>query len=166
MWAAPHAWERIAPLIPTFDGRAYIASILGRRLGDVPPGALMTPGGFHSFEHRWALPQAFEHHRDLGGPAAVARKTHALAARMKQGLAEIATIRVKTPAGEALSSGLVCAEVPGPAGEFVDRLREEHRVIASVTPYAQEYLRFGPSVANDADDVDRAVDAVAAIARG
>jgi len=166
VWAAPHAWERIDPLIPTFDGRAYIAWILGRRPRDVPPGALMTPGGFHSFEHRWALTEAFEHQRDLGGPAAVARTTYALAARLKHGLAEIAGVRVKTPQDEALSSGLVCAELADSrAGEIVDRLREEHRIVASVTPYAQEYLRFGPSVANDADDVDRALDAVVAVAR-
>jgi selenocysteine lyase/cysteine desulfurase len=38
-------------------------------------------------------------------------------------------------------------------------------VIASVTPYRMRYLRFGPSIANSADDVDRTLEAVAAIAR-
>ena len=164
VWAAPHAWERIAPLIPTFDTRAYFAWIEGRRPSDVPPGALMTPGGYQAFEHRWALPQAFEHHRDRGGPGAVARRTYALASRMKQGLAEIPGVQVKTPRDEALSAGLVCVEHPQrPAGEIVDRLREEHRVVASVTPYALQYLRFGPSMANSERDVDRALEAVAAI---
>ena len=32
----------------------------------------MTPGGFHSFEHRWALPAALEFHTQLGGRAEVA----------------------------------------------------------------------------------------------
>jgi selenocysteine lyase/cysteine desulfurase len=164
VWAAPHAWDRIAPLIPSFDARAYFAWLQGERPSDVPPGPLMTPGGFHSFEHRWALPQAFEHHADLGGPSAVARTTYALAARTKQSLAEIPGIRVKTPSDEALSSGLVCAVHPDlPAGEIVDALRDEHRVVASVTPYVWQYVRFGPSVANTEADLDRALDAVAAI---
>jgi selenocysteine lyase/cysteine desulfurase len=48
----------------------------------------------------------------------------------------------------------------------VDRLREEHQVLASVTPYATEYVRFGPSIANTVEDVERAVKAVAAVAAG
>ena len=51
----------------------YGAWIEGRAPTDAPPGALMTPGGFHSFEHRWALPEAVEVHAGLGGRAEVAR---------------------------------------------------------------------------------------------
>jgi selenocysteine lyase/cysteine desulfurase len=166
IWAAQHAWSRLAPTIPTFDGRAYLAWLEGRAPTATPPGPLMTPGGFHSFEHRWALPEAFRFHEDLGGRENVAAKTHALATRLKQGLAEIRGVTVRTPHDEALSAGLVCADVAGQApAAVVDRLREEHHVIASVTPYATEYVRFGPSVANSADEVDRAVKAVAALAR-
>ena len=50
-------------------------------------------------------------------------------------------------------------------GEVVDRLREEHRVVASVTPYRTRYVRFGPSVANRAEDVQHGIEAVEAIAR-
>jgi hypothetical protein len=32
-----------------------------------------------------------------------------------------------------------------------------------VTPYAKQYLRFGPSIANQEAEVDRALEAVAAI---
>jgi selenocysteine lyase/cysteine desulfurase len=164
VWAAPHAWDRMAPLIPSFDARAYFAWLQGEPPSDVPPGPLMTPGGFHSFEHRWALPQAFEHHADLGDPSGVARTTYSLAARIKQGLAEIPGIVVKTPVDETLSSGLVCAVHPDlPAGQIVDALRDEHRVVASVTPYVWQYVRFGPSVLNDERDVDRAIEAVAAV---
>jgi selenocysteine lyase/cysteine desulfurase len=166
VWATPEAWDRLAPTIPTFDGSAYAAWLEGRPPTDTPPGRLNTPGGFHAFEHRWALPDAFALHDDLGGRAAVARATHALAARLKKGLAAIEGVQVKTPASEELSSGLVCAEIAGMRPEeIVDRLREEHRVIASVTPYATSYLRFGPSIANTEEDVDRTVAAVAAIAR-
>jgi selenocysteine lyase/cysteine desulfurase len=163
LWAAPHAWERLAPTIPTFDGSAYIAWIEGRAPTETPAGSLNTPGGFHSFEHRWALKEAFEFHRDIGRDNITAR-TRALATRMKEGLANIQGVTVKTPMDESLSAGLVCCDVSGrPAGELVDRLREEHNVIASVTPYAKQYLRFGPSIANQQADVDRALEAVAAI---
>jgi len=65
---------------------------------------------------------------------------------------------------ESLSAGLVCCDVSGrPAREVVDRLRGEHKVVASVTPYATEYLRFGPSIANQEADVDRALEAVASL---
>ena len=164
VWATEPAWRRLAPTIPSFDGRAYRAWIEHRAPADVPPGPLMTPGGFHSFEHRWALPEAFRFHAEVGGRAQIARTTHALAARLKQGLAVIEGVIVKTPRAEALSAGLVCAVVAGhPPDELVDRLREEHRVVASVTPYATRYLRFGPSVANTEEDVDRAIEAVAAV---
>jgi selenocysteine lyase/cysteine desulfurase len=166
VWAAPHAWERLAATIPTFDGRAYLAWIQGRAPSDTPPGPLMTPGGFHSSEHRWALTEAFGFHRELGGRGKVARTTQGLAAALKDGLADVRGVTVKTPADEALSAGLVCADVAGiPARTVVDRLREEHRVLASVTPYATEYARFGPSVANSEEDVERAVKAFAAVAR-
>ena len=75
-------------------------------------------------------------------------------------------MRLRTPRDETLSSGLVCAEVAGvDPGDVVDELRERHHVVASVTPYRTRYLRFGPSVANSAKDVDSAVAAVAKIAR-
>jgi selenocysteine lyase/cysteine desulfurase len=161
VWAAPHAWARLAPTIPSFDPRVYGAWLEGRRPSNAPPGAIMTPGGFHSFEHRWALPEAIELHTKLGGRAAVARRTRQLASRLKDGLAALDGVRLRTPRDEELSSGLVCCDVGGAdPGEVVDRLRERHRVIASVTPYRTRYVRFGPSVANTADEVDRALDAV------
>ena len=165
VWAAPHAWERLAPTIPTFDSGAYVAWLEGRAPAGVPPGRLMTPGGFHSFEHRWALADVFDFHARLGGRGRVAQATHASAARLARGLAEIRGVTVKTPADQSLSAGLVCAEVAGrDPGEVVDRLRNEHKVIASVTPYATRYVRFGPSVANTDQDVDAATRAVAAVA--
>ena len=165
VWAASHAWRRLEPTIPSFDPRVYVAWIEGRPPDDAPPGALMTPGGFHSFEHRWAVPEAVEVHARLGGRSEVARLTHARAAELKEGLASIDGVRPRTPRDEALSAGLVCCEVEGhDPGDVVDRLREEHQVVASVTPYRTRYVRFGPSVANRDGDVRRGVEAVEAIA--
>ena len=166
IWAAPHAWERLQPTIPSFDARAYRAWLEGRAPTDTPHGPLMTPGGFHSFEHRWALADAIGFHADLGGRALVADQTYSLVARLKRGLAGIGGVRLRTPAEQSLSAALVCLDIAGAeAGAVVERLREEHRVVASVTPYSTQHVRFGPSVANTTDDIDRAVEAVAAVAR-
>jgi selenocysteine lyase/cysteine desulfurase len=166
IWAAPHAWERLQPTIPSFDARAYRAWLDGRAPRDTPHGPLMTPGGFHSFEHRWALADAIGFHADTGGRARVANHTHRLAARLKHGLAAIRGVRLRTPGDESLSAGLVCLDIArADAVAVVERLREEHRVVASVTPYSTQHVRLGPSIANTADDVDRAVEAVAAVTR-
>jgi len=163
VWAAPHAWERIAPTLPSFDGQAYLAWLEGRAPTGAAPARLATPGGYHSFEHRWALAEAFAFHDALGRDE-VERHTHGLAARLKDGLSGVTGVLLVTPADQALSSGLVCCDVPGTAvGEVVERLRVEHGVVASGAPYATPYLRFGPSIANDEADVDRAVEAMAAI---
>jgi isopenicillin-N epimerase len=50
---------------------------------------------------------------------------------MKEGLANIQGVTVKTPMEDALSAGLVCCEVSGrTAREVVDRLLEEHNVVS------------------------------------
>jgi selenocysteine lyase/cysteine desulfurase len=161
VWAGS-AWEAVAPLIPTFDGRAYVAWMTGDEPA-VPPGPLHTPGGFHSFEHRWALADAFALQAKIGQDR-IAARVHALAGRLRAGLAGIPGVRLRTPAAAKLSAGIVCCELDAVRpGEAVRRLRDEHRVIASVTPYATEYLRFGTGLMVDEADVDAAVAAVRAL---
>jgi len=142
-----------------FDGRAYVAWMTGEERA-VPAGPLHTPGGFHSFEHRWALADAFALQAEIGQDR-IAARVHELAGRLRAGLAEIRGVRLRTPADAA---GIVCCELDGVRpGEAVRRLRDEHRVIASVTPYATEYVRFGTGLMVDEDDVDAAVAAVRAL---
>ena len=50
------------------------------------PGVLFTPGGYHSFEHRWALADAFTWQSGLGRDK-VAARIHGLAKRLKDGIA-------------------------------------------------------------------------------
>lgn len=163
VWAASDVWDWLRPTIPSFDRGAYIAWLEGTPPVRIGPGPYMTPGGYHSFEHRWALTEAFALHDELGREQVEAH-THGLATRLKEGLAELAGVSVVTPMAPGLSAGLVCCELAGTGpGEAVDRLREQHGVLASVTPYATSYLRFGPSIANDEADVDAALEAVRAL---
>lgn len=124
----------------------------------------MTPGGFHSFEHRWALAEAFRFHLDIG-PKRVAERTAELATRLKDGLAKLSHVRLATPRDPALSAGIVCCSIGDqPPWDVVSQLRSRHKVAASVTPYIPPLVRFGPGIVNSPDDVDATIDAVRALA--
>ncbi|GLW08306.1 class V aminotransferase [Microtetraspora sp. NBRC 13810] len=156
------AWDAVAPVIPSFTGDGIAAWI-----GGYPPAgnnaAMGTPGGYHSFEHRWALDEAFAFHGAIGRDR-IAARTAELATRLKQGLAGIPSLRLVTPASPELSAGLVCCSIAGQnPGAVAARLREQHRIVAGVTPYSDAYLRFGTSIVTSPEDVDRAVKAVAAL---
>ena len=160
LWGRSAAWRRLEPTIPSFDGRAYVAWMNGDTAPNGPPGPLMTPGGFHSFEHRWALSAALDLHLRIGRRR-IAERTRSLAGRLKRGLAATPRVRLRTPLDERLSSGLVCFELRDLAArDAVARLRAEHDVVLSVTPYRTEYVRAGPSILNTPEEVDRLLDAI------
>jgi selenocysteine lyase/cysteine desulfurase len=162
IWGRTDAWNAVTPTIPTFDGRAFRPWIEGRA-PDLPRAAAMTPGGFHTFEHRWALAEAFAFRQRIGR-ARAATRTHTLAQRLKNGLAELRKVRLVTPQSPALSAGLVCFEVEGrDPFDVVERLYARARVVASVTPYATRYVRLGPSILNTPAEVDRVVRAMASV---
>ena len=123
----------------------------------------MTPGGFHSFEHRWALAQAFDLHHQIGKPR-VAARIHALNRQLKDGLAAMGHVRLHTPLDESLSAGLVCFEVNGLSPQrVVDRLRASG-IVATVSPYATSYARLAPGLLNSPEEVDQVLAAVRALA--
>jgi selenocysteine lyase/cysteine desulfurase len=122
-----------------------------------------TPGGFHSFEHRWALPTAFELHQQLG-KANVQSRIHSLNTYTKEGLAALPHVKLYTPMTTQLSSGLVCFDVAGvDPREVVTRLHEKG-IIMSSTPYRQSYARFAPSLLNNEAEIDRALAEIRAMA--
>ncbi|HEY5946149.1 MAG TPA: aminotransferase class V-fold PLP-dependent enzyme, partial [Kofleriaceae bacterium] len=159
-WARRPAWSITKPTIPTFDPMWR-----PEPLDKLPPAAWMTPGGFHSFEHRWALAQAFELHEQIGRDK-IAKRIAELNTRCKDGLAKISRVKVVTPRSAQLSAGIICFSVEGKTPEQVVAGLRSHRVVASVTPsfYDPMYARLAPSLLTLEDDVDRAVAAVAAVA--
>ena len=83
-------WDRMNPVIPSFGFEPYIAWMEGGSVDPIDvenPGALFTPGGYHSFEHRWALADAFAWQSGLGRDK-VAARIHGLAKRLKDGIAD------------------------------------------------------------------------------
>ena len=163
LWANGRVRELLRPVIPSFDdGASLRAWATGTTPAGRPDGARLSPGGFHSFEHRWALAAAFGFH-DAIGQRRVASRIHELAARLKAGLADIPGVRLRTPRAAAVSAGLVCVDVAGlDPFEAVERLARRG-IVASVTPYARRYLRFGPGIVNTPAEVDEAVRAVASL---
>jgi selenocysteine lyase/cysteine desulfurase len=84
-----------------------------------------------------------------------------LATRLKDGLAGLGHVTLATPRSPVLSAGIVCFSVRGLAPDtVVERLRSSHWVVATVTPYATQLVRLGPSIATDEADVDRAIAAL------
>ena len=79
-------------------------------VGDSGRSTRQTPGGYHSFDHRWALGSAFELHASLG-KARVHARIHQLNSQLKDGLRRIKGVRLHTPMSEVLSSGIVCFDV-------------------------------------------------------
>jgi selenocysteine lyase/cysteine desulfurase len=162
VWGRRDAWAEVTGTVPSFDRRAVGAWIVGRA-PDAPRSALFEPGGFHAFEHRWALAEAFRFHLELG-KGQVAERTAALATRLKDGLAAVPGVRLHTPPAARLSAGIVCLDVGDlDPDEAVAGLRR-HGVLASATPYPRQHLRLGPSIVTSEDDVDAAVRAVATLA--
>jgi selenocysteine lyase/cysteine desulfurase len=158
------SWEALRGIVPSFAAEPYIAWLEGREPSqDAPPGPGFEPGGFHTFEHRWALAEAFDLQSRIGR-ARISQRVHGLARRLKEGLAELGHVRLVTPIADNVSAGLVCFDVADlPAPEVVKRLRDEHRIVASVTPYAVEHVQLGCGLQVDEADVDAALAAVRAI---
>jgi selenocysteine lyase/cysteine desulfurase len=164
IWADSSAWERVVPTIPAFAPNSMMAWINGKGEGpaNLSPSLDQTPGGFHSFENRWALKEAFEFH-DAIGRDRVAARTQELAQALKEGLRELQSVSVVTPMDAELSAGIVCFEATGlQAPEILTQLRDEN-ISASVTPYAQLYLRLGPSIVTSEDDIDKTLSALSRI---
>jgi selenocysteine lyase/cysteine desulfurase len=142
-------WGPLTEIIPTFSDPR-------------DPAGRLTPGGYHSFEHRWALADAFGFMAAIGRDRVVAR-TVEQATLLKEGLAGLPGITLKTPLAPEVSAGIVCFEVEGTAPpEAVHRLRAS-AVVGSATPYATSYVRLGPSIATNPEQVDQAIEAVSAL---
>ncbi|QRK13600.1 aminotransferase class V-fold PLP-dependent enzyme [Archangium violaceum] len=151
IWGHPRAHAAVEPTIPTFTfvrGAGW--------------GGNMTPGGFHSFEHRWALAQAFELHQRIG-KARVTQRLHALGRQLKEGLAAMSHVRLHTPMDENLSAAIVCFDVAGMRPRQAVARLLDRGIIASRTPYRPSLVRFSPGLFNTPEEIERALEAVRAL---
>jgi selenocysteine lyase/cysteine desulfurase len=150
LWGKLEMWEEVLPTIPTFD---------------VPdqPGPAFTPGGFHSYEHRWAAEEGFRLHMAIGKPQ-VAARLHELNGQMRQGLSKMPHVDLHTPVSGELSAGITCFDIKGKTpseviGELADR-----GIVGSVSPYTPSCARLACSLWNTEEEVGRALKAVGQMA--
>lgn len=162
IWGNDNAWARNEVVIPSFSA-SYDVWLGNMNQDKVPVGEHMTPGGFHSFEHRWALPEAFKLHMQLG-KANVEKRIHQLNTQTKQGLAKMSHVKLYTPMASDMSSGLVCFDVNGFKPEDVVHTLHDKGIIMSNTPYKNTYARFAPSLINNEQEIERALAEIKALA--
>jgi isopenicillin-N epimerase len=149
VWGRPQAWPAASPTIPSFTDTGT-------------PGSAMTPGGFHSFEHRWALAQAFAFHRRIG-KRRVAARIHQLSRQVKAGLASMSHVTLYTPRADALSAGLVCFDVARLSPGAVVQALRARGIVATETPYTPSYARVGPGLLNTPRQVETLLNAIRAL---
>jgi isopenicillin-N epimerase len=98
----------------------------------------------------------------LIGMSNVEARSRALASRLKQSLASMGNVQLKTNLEPELSGGVVKFMVKGrPTKQVYDTLWEKYRISAASTPSGDsEGVRFSPHVYNSMEEMDRAVAAV------
>lgn len=162
IWGNDRAWGQSEAVIPSFSA-SYDVWLGSMTADQVPVGEHMSPGGFHSFEHRWALPAAFDLHMQLG-KAKVQQRIHQLNTQTKEGLAKMTHVKLYTPMSTELSSGLTCFDVDGVAAGTVVKRMHDKGIIMSSTPYRESYARFAPSLINNENEIDTALAEIRAMA--
>ncbi|GFM81556.1 class V aminotransferase [Pseudomonas cichorii] len=132
----------VTPLIPSFSEATNF-------------GTIMTPGGYHSFEHRWAVDKAFELHLQLG-KADVQSRIHQLNTYIKQRLKEQPGIELVTPMAPELSSGFSFFRVKDRNCDDVAAwLMKNHVVVDAVDRDIGPVVRTAPGLLNNEAEIDR-----------
>lgn len=163
VWARAENWKLLQMVIPAFAMETVTAWMSETEMKAPMRAGLINQGGFHAFEYEWALPSAFEFHKQIGR-ARVAERIHALNDQCKEGLAKMKHVRLYTPRGSGLSSGLICFDVEGMKPEQVVKRLLEKRVLASVSPYKISYARLAPSLVNSPAEIETTLRYIRALA--
>ncbi len=164
LWARADNWARLRPLIPSFSAVELYEAWKENRPARGPNTAnRVSPGGFHAYEHQWAMGAAFRMHQQIGR-ARIAERIRELNSRCKEGLAGIKNVKLHTPRDHTLSAGICCFEVEGQKPDDVVKQLLARKIIASTSPYAVTYARLSAGLMNTPEEVDKAVASVRAIA--
>jgi selenocysteine lyase/cysteine desulfurase len=163
VWAPAANWALVRPTIPSFMSEAVYNAWMEGQAPTAPVAACdVSPGGFFAYEHQWAATEAFAFHERIGRARITARIAE-LNSRIKTGLATMPRVTLHTPMAAALSAGINCFEVRGVAPEEVVRRLLDRRIVASSSPYRVTYARLSAGIMNTPEEVDRALQAVAAL---
>ena len=119
---------------------------------------IMTPGGYHSFEHRWSVGKAFELHLQLG-KADVQARIHQLNDYLKQRVREIPQLQLVTPSASEHSAGFTFFRVKSQEDQdpFANYLIENKVMVDAVYRDVGPVIRTAPGLLNNEQEVDRAL---------
>ena len=132
----------VTPTVPTFSEDTNFATT-------------MSPGGYHAFEHRWALNEAFKLHLQLG-KADVQTRIHGLNSYLKERLLAHSQIELVTPTSPELSAGFTFFRVKDQSSDKVAAYLMENRVVSdAVHRDAGPVIRTAPGLLNTESEVDR-----------
>ncbi|BBP75837.1 aminotransferase class V-fold PLP-dependent enzyme [Pseudomonas gingeri NCPPB 3146 = LMG 5327] len=132
----------VTPLEPTFSEDTNFATS-------------MSPGGYHAFEHRWALDKAFDLHMELG-KADVQARIHALNSDLKQRLQADSRIELVTPMSPELSAGFSFFRVKGQDSDKVAAYLMKNKVVVdAVDRDVGPVVRTAPGLLNTEAELDR-----------
>ncbi|UVM54122.1 aminotransferase class V-fold PLP-dependent enzyme [Pseudomonas sp. B21-012] len=142
--AASEKMQHLTPTFATFSEDEDFATI-------------MTPGGYHAFEHRWALGKAFELHLQLG-KADVQARIHQLNDLLKQRLKEHKAIELVTPLSSEHSAGFTFFRVKERNADAIAAYLVQNRVMVdAVSRDVGPVIRFAPGLLNNEQEIDRAM---------
>lgn len=115
----------------------------------------MTPGGYHAFEHRWAVDEAFKLHLQLG-KAKVETRIHQLNSELKQRLQAHSGIELVTLLDPSLSAGFTFFRVKGQDCDQVAAYLMHNRVVVdAVDRDVGPVVRTAPGLLNNEGEIDR-----------
>ena len=157
------AWDFVRPTIPPFSWNPYVTWMGLPTEGETTFADLMTPGGFHAFDHRWALNSAFDFQMEMGRKNVHMRTTE-LSTKLKDGIRQIKNVKLYTPVDPELSAGINCFMVGNLGADEI--VSEFHKlgVIASSSPYLVSYARLTPCVINTEEEVEQSLSKLEEIA--
>ncbi|WP_338480794.1 aminotransferase class V-fold PLP-dependent enzyme [Pseudomonas trivialis] len=133
----------------------YVTPMVATFSEDTNFATRMTPGGYHAFEHRWAVDEAFKLHLQLG-KAQVQARIHELNTELKTRLLAHPQIELVTPRSPALSAGFTFFRVKGQDSDAVAAYLMKNRVVVdAVERDAGPVVRTSPGLLNSTDEIQR-----------
>jgi len=166
VWANAENWARLKPLIPSFSSEELYNAWTEGRLPRGPNTAdRVSPGGFLAYEHQWAMGAAFRMHQQIGR-ARIAERIATLNTQIKEGLAAMPGVTLHTPRDPKLSAGICCFEIAEHKPEDIVKALLARKIVASNSPYAVTYARLSAGLMNTPEEIDKALVATRAVARG
>ncbi|MCE6977057.1 aminotransferase class V-fold PLP-dependent enzyme [Pseudomonas frederiksbergensis] len=135
----------VSPSVPTFSEATTFSTT-------------MSPGGYHAFEHRWAVDEAFKLHLELG-KADVQARIHQLNSYLKQRLQEQPGVELVTPVDPRFSAGFSFFRVKGQDSDAVAAHLMQNRIVSdAVSRDVGPVIRTAPGLLNTEAEVDRFID--------